>query len=233
MIFLISLICCFMDLPNLFPNWLKCTAINFLSHIMAASSPTHMFSGFRTPVLHTTIFPSNWLLFHIDLSPLVQTTLNPFPHAAKLQQTILKTFRQIYWKSLEVRGIFINPFPHKTILQQMTLNVFCQNIENLHNKMDNLWQKVENIVFFVPFLLLSLCFQKAVCCRGVRKRLYERKGLNRIENIVSKGAKCFLWAISTFCHVFIIPLLQFEVSEEWEKGVRKTWVYLREHIENI
>ena len=35
---------------------------------MAASSPTHAFPGFITPVLHTTIFPSNWLLFHIDLA---------------------------------------------------------------------------------------------------------------------------------------------------------------------
>ena len=38
--------------------------------------------------------------------------------------------------------------------------------------MDNLWLKVENIVAkgeiarFVQFLLLSLCFQKAICCRG-------------------------------------------------------------------
>ena len=45
--------------------------------------------------------------------------------------------------------------------------------------MDNLWLKVENIVAkgeiarIVQFLLLSLCFQKAVCCRGIRKRLYE------------------------------------------------------------
>ena len=48
--------------------------------------------------------------------------------------------------------------------------------------MDNLWLKVEDIVekeeiaCFEQFLLLSLCFQKAVCCRGVRKRLYEGKG---------------------------------------------------------
>ena len=75
-------------------------------------------------------------------------------------------------------GSVFNPFPHTTYLQQTTLNVFCQNIENLHNWMDNLWQKVEHIVAkgeiacFVQFLLLSLCFQKAVCCRGVRKRLY-------------------------------------------------------------
>ena len=48
--------------------------------------------------------------------------------------------------------------------------------------MDNLSLKVENIVAkeeiarFEQFILLSLCFQKAVSCRGVRKRLYEGKG---------------------------------------------------------
>ena len=48
--------------------------------------------------------------------------------------------------------------------------------------MDNLSLKVENIVaeekiaLFELFLLLSLCFQKAVCCRGVRKHLYVGKG---------------------------------------------------------
>ena len=84
--------------------------------------------------------------------------------------------------TLEIRCVYLNPFPHKAILQQTTLNVFCQNIENLHNWMDNLWLKVENIVAkgeiacFVQFLLLPLCFHKAVCCRGVRKRLYEGKG---------------------------------------------------------
>ena len=75
-----------------------------------------------------------------------------------------------------------NPFPHTTILQQTTFNVLCQKIENLYNWVDNLWLKVKNIVSkgeiarFVQFLLLSLCFQIAVCCRGVRKRLYEGKG---------------------------------------------------------
>ena len=71
----------------------------------------------------------------------------------------------------------VNPFPHTTILQQTTLNIFCLKTENLYNWMDNLWLKVENIVAngeiarFVQILLLSLCFQIAVCCRGVRKRL--------------------------------------------------------------
>ena len=41
-------------------------------------------------------------------------------------------------------------------------------------KSENIVAKGE-IARFVQFLLLSLCFQKAVCCRGVRKRLYEGK----------------------------------------------------------
>ena len=44
---------------------------------------------------------------------------------------------------------------------------------------------------FEQFLLLSLCFQTAVCCRGVRKRLYQGKGYKRpgkyiVENDVAK-----------------------------------------------
>ena len=75
----------------------------------------------------------------------------------------------------------VNPFRHTTILQTI-LNIFCQKIENLYNWMNNLCWKVENILAkgemarFEQFLLLSLCFQKAFCCRGVRKRLYEGKG---------------------------------------------------------
>ena len=78
----------------------------------------------------------------------------------------------------------VNPFLHTTILQQTTLNKFCQNIENLYNWMDNLWLKAENIVAkgeiarFEQFLYLSLCFQKTVCCRGVRNlSVYMRERL--------------------------------------------------------
>ena len=80
----------------------------------------------------------------------------------------LKIFDKYYLKEKPCVWVFINPFPHTKILQQ-TLNIFCQNIENLYNRMDNLWLKVENIVAkgeiarFEQFLLLSLCFQKAVC----------------------------------------------------------------------
>ena len=37
------------------------------------------------------------------------------------------------------------------------------------------------IARFVQFLLLSLCFQKAVGCRGVRKRLYDGKGSKHLN----------------------------------------------------
>ena len=76
---------------------------------------------------------------------------------------------------------FVNPFPHTTILQQTTLKVFCQKIENLYNWIDNLSLKMENIVAkgeiarFEQFILLTLCFKKAVCCRGIRKHIYEGK----------------------------------------------------------
>ena len=40
--------------------------------------------------------------------------------------------------------------------------------------MKNIVSKGE-IACFEQFLLLSLCFQKAVCCGGVSKRLYEGK----------------------------------------------------------
>ena len=71
----------------------------------------------------------------------------------------------------------VNPFSHTPILQQTALNIFCRKIENLYNWMDNPWLKVINIVAkgeiacFEQFLLLSICFEKAVCCRSVRKCL--------------------------------------------------------------
>ena len=41
-----------------------------------------------------------------------------------------------------------------------------------------LWQK-EKLHVLCNFFFLSLCFQKAVCCRGVRKRLYEGRGYKK------------------------------------------------------
>ena len=58
-----------------------------------------------------------------------------------------------------------NPFPHTPILQQTTLNIFCQQMEYLYNWMDN----------------LRHCGKKNVCCRGVRKCLYEGKGKDCIH----------------------------------------------------
>ena len=93
---------------------------------------------------------------------------------------------------------YLNPFPHTTILQQTTLNIFCQNIENLHNWMDNLWQKVENIVAkgeiasFVQFLLLSLIvFSKRRLLQRRQKASIWGKGLtlSHLQQISSRIEK--------------------------------------------
>ena len=36
------------------------------SVILVASSPTRVLSGFCSPILYTTVFAINWLVFHID-----------------------------------------------------------------------------------------------------------------------------------------------------------------------
>ena len=59
---------------------------------------------------------------HYDVSALDTTFENSMPKAEMAQN--------------EKFLLLLNPFPHMTILQQTTLNVFCQNIENLHNRMD-------------------------------------------------------------------------------------------------
>ena len=85
-------------------------------------------------------------------------------------------------KDLVQKLDFFNPFPHTTILQQTTLNIFCQKIENLYNWMDNLWQKVENIVAkgeiarFEQFLMFSKS-----CLLQRRQKAYEGKGYKFVE----------------------------------------------------
>ena len=75
-------------------------------------------------------------------------------------------------------------------------------MENLYNLMDNLWLKVENFVSkgeiarFEQFLLLSLCFQKAVCCRGVIKRQKASvwgKGLNTKQVVLFLLQQFHVW----------------------------------------
>ena len=124
---------------------------------------------------------NKWEITHHDQFILLQQCLQKSSVADA--STEISVWERVQCQIWEI-GQF-NPFPHTTILQQTTLNVSYQKVENLYNWMDNLWLKVENIVAkgeiarFVQFLLLSLCFQKAVCCRGVRKRLYEKLvGLN-------------------------------------------------------
>ena len=62
----------------------------------------------------------------------------------------LKTSWQIYGKSLKMKV-------------------------QLLNRVENMVTKGE-IACFEQFFLLSPCFQEAVCCRGIRKLLYEGKG---------------------------------------------------------
>ena len=78
--------------------------------------------------------------------------------------------------------VYLKPFPSYEISAADDFkHILSKNQNNLYNWMDNLWLKEENIVVkgeiarFEQFLLLSLYFQKAVCCRGVRKRLYDGK----------------------------------------------------------
>ena len=103
----------------------------------------------------------------------------------------------------------INPLPHTTILQQTTSNIFCQKIENLYNWIDNLWLKVENIVSkeeivrFEQFLLLSLCFQKAVCCRAeASESVYMRERVNNSKDMASWTIPIF---VISYCLYTINP----------------------------
>ena len=96
----------------------------------------------------------------------------------------LKTFWAISLFASMISSLLLQRHQKVSICGKgLTLSlIFCQKIENLYNWMDNLWLRVENIVAkgeiarFEKFLLLSLCFQKAVCCRGIRKHLFEGKG---------------------------------------------------------
>ena len=80
-------------------------------------------------------------------------------------------------------GKELKPFPSydNSVVDDFE-HILSNNGKSLYYWMDNLWLKVENIVTkgeiarYVQFLLLLLSFQKAVCCRGIRKRLYEGKG---------------------------------------------------------
>ena len=136
-------------------------------------------------VFHKTISPTMLIIFFFFSSHLMcpgQNWMSTVFISKSTLYSLLMYFQCIEWSRHNVYSLTLSHM-YTTNMQQTTSNVFCQNIENLFNWMDNLWRKVENIVTkgeivrFVQFLLLSLCFQKAVRCRGVRKRLlYEGKG---------------------------------------------------------
>ena len=80
----------------------------------------------------------------------------------------------------------LNPFPHTTILQQTPLNLFCQNIENLHNWMDNiydkkwktLWQK-EKLHILCNFFFCHYVFKKPSAAEA-SESVYMRERVNVI-----------------------------------------------------
>ena len=124
---------------------------------------------------------------------------------------------------------------------------FVKNIENLHNWMDNLWQKMEKTLWqkeklhvLCNFFFCHYVFKKAVCCRGVGKRLYEGMGQrshyfiiamfvnilfynNHIFNIFHEFTMCYsnvlcfyitlfymLCCVVYLCHVCIFSLSVFQ-----------------------
>ena len=114
-----------------------------------------------------------------------------------------------------------------TILQQTTLNMFCQKIENLYNWIDNLWLKVENIVAkgeiacFVQFLLLSLCFQIAICCRNLYNWMDNLRP--KVENIVSLGEIAHFEQFLLLSLYFQedVPLQRRPKASIWGKGLKR------------
>ena len=102
----------------------------------------------------------------------------------------------------------INPFPHTTILQQTTLNIFCQNIENLYNWMDNPWLKVEYIVAkgeiarFEQFLLLSLFSNSRLLQRRQKASIWGKGLRNKCVLVYFFIRDCALDMSTCMVHIF-------------------------------
>ena len=79
------------------------------------------------------------------------------------------------------------------------------------------------IARFEQFLLLLPCFQKAVCCRGVRKRLYEGKG--------------WVWPEFSYFHNFSTLLkkwnLDYRFSIFWQDDFKSIYFRLIECRNNF
>ena len=141
----------------------------------------------------------------------------------KVENIVEKWRNCLFWAISSFVTMFssLNPFPHTIILQQTTLNVFCQNIEKLHNWMDNLWLKVENIVAkgeiacFELFLLLSLImFSNS---RLLQRRLYEGKG----SAILKEKIIIYIFLIALIVKCFVIPTLR--VTFFYESAAEFCW----------
>ena len=97
----------------------------------------------------------------------------------------------------------------------MTLNIFCQKIENLHNWMDNLWQKkVENIVakgeiacFVSSFVTM---FSKSCL---LQRCLYEGKGYTIVMSLDTFPP--FLFKVEKCRKYQVIIIITFTAAVNW------------------
>ena len=70
-----------------------------------------------------------------------------------------------------------------------------------------MWQK-EKLLVLSNFFVCD-CFQKAVCCRGVRKRLYEGKGKRQHNSLIvlNTGWEAFIYKCN--CTLYCCIILPF------------------------
>ena len=115
----------------------------------------------------------------------------------------------LYWNKLTF-------LPHTTNLQQTTLKTYPKKLEipfkwkfTNWTELKTWWQKAKLLVLSIYFL--KTCFQKVVCCRGVRKCLYMRDmstyrrllmslQLTTFKNIVAKG-EMLIMTLNPFPHI--------------------------------
>ena len=98
----------------------------FFSHVTQASSPTLVFPRFLTPVLHTTYFPSNRLLFLIDLALLVKDKW-------RLSRWLLSNIeKNLGWAEIQIH----NPWIAASLQTELLLQKFEIKF------IDNFWLRI-------------------------------------------------------------------------------------------
>ena len=100
---------------------------------------------------------------------------------------MIDLFEFIFFNIISVISLWSKFYGLLTPLTLSLIRKFCSRRLWTY---DNIWLKVENIVAkweiarFVQFLHLSLCFQKAVCCRA-SESVYMRERVKRHEAFIA------------------------------------------------